>query len=204
VRVFTGGQALTPIADYFGIEDPDFRGGVRVAVGDINGDGFGDLTVAAGAGGGPRVAIWDGVSLTDGAFSQRVVPDFFLFDQSLRNGTFVASGDVNADGRADLVVGAGPGGGPRVTVLSGLELADREGNLSPLANFFTGDVNRRDGVPVSTVDLEGDGRADVVAGGGETGTVTAYLGKNLTGASVGKADLRFTPFDGFDGGVFVG
>ena len=41
-------------------EDANFRGGARAAVGDVNGDGTPDLLVAAGFGGGPRVAIYNG------------------------------------------------------------------------------------------------------------------------------------------------
>ena len=51
------------MADFFGIDDPDFRGGARAAIGDVNGDGIGDLVVAAGFLGGPRVAGFAGKSL---------------------------------------------------------------------------------------------------------------------------------------------
>ena len=59
VRVFNG-AGFGQVADFFGIDDPNFRGGARAAVGDVNGDGVGDLLVAAGFGGGPRVAVFDG------------------------------------------------------------------------------------------------------------------------------------------------
>ncbi len=38
VRIFSG-DGFTQISDWFGIDDVNFRGGARVAVGDINGDG---------------------------------------------------------------------------------------------------------------------------------------------------------------------
>jgi hypothetical protein len=48
---------------FFGVPDPSFRGGARVAVGDVNGDGVPDVVVAAGESGGPRVVVWDGKAL---------------------------------------------------------------------------------------------------------------------------------------------
>ena len=90
VRVFDG-AGFGQVADFFGIDDPNFRGGARAAVGDVNGDGAGDLIVAAGFGGGPRVAGFDGRSLAVGRRT-RLFADFFAFEQGLRNGVFVAAG----------------------------------------------------------------------------------------------------------------
>jgi hypothetical protein len=89
-------------------------------------------------------------------------------------------------------------------VLDGLDLLSKNGLIVPIANFFVGDIDRRDGIPVAAVDVDGDGRADVITGGGRVGVVTGFLGKNLTTVSLGAPDLTFTPFTGFDGGVFVG
>ena len=80
----------------------------------MNGDGVGDLVVAAGFGGGPRVAGFDGTTLGAGT-PAKLFADFFAFEQTLRNGVFVAAGDLDGDGFADLIAGGGPGGGPRVT-----------------------------------------------------------------------------------------
>jgi hypothetical protein len=200
-RVF-GGGTFTQLADFFGIDDPNFRGGARAAVGDINGDATGDLIVAAGFGGGPRVAVFDGKSV--GPTPVKLFGDFFVFEPTLTNGAFVAVGDLNGDGFADLVAGGGPGGGPRVLALSGKDLM--AGTKTPLANFFAGDSNNRGGVRVAVADLDGDNRADLVAGSG-TGNgsrVTLYLGKNVTANGIPPEQSGFDAFPGYTGGVFVG
>src|SRR5436309_983172 len=76
----------------------------------------------AGCGGGPRLAVFGGASLGAGRTPAKLFGDRFVFEQTLRNGVFVAAGDVDGDGFADVVVGGGPGGGPRVFALSGRDL----------------------------------------------------------------------------------
>ncbi len=196
VRVFSG-KGFGQLADFFGIDDPAFRGGARAATGDLNGDGVADLVVSAGTGGGPRVAVVDGKS----NFARKLVADFFAFENSLRNGLFPAVGDVDGDGLSDLVAGAGPGGGPRVVAFSGRDLLAAPAVQTRLADYFAGDPNRRDGVRVAVKDLDGDAKADVVAAVGAT--VLAYSGKGLKPGAV-TADLSPDLLPGQSGGVFVG
>jgi hypothetical protein len=146
VRVFSGATVNanappTVLADFWGIADPAFRGGARLAAGTVNADGYADLIVGAGYGGGPRLAVFDGRSLHPHATPTRLVSDFFAFEPGLRNGVYVAAGDVTGDGWAEIVCGAGPGGGPRVLALT------RFGQ--PVSNFFAGDVTSRNGVRVA-------------------------------------------------------
>ena len=194
-RVFTG-SGFGLLADFFGIDDPNFRGGARSAVGDVDGDGAGDLVVAAGFQGGPRVAAFGGKSL--GATPVKLFNDFFAFEQTLRNGVFVAAGDLDGDGKAEVVAGGGPGGGPRVTAFSAADLlSSGGGTLTPLANFFGGDAASRGGVRVAVKNLDGDTRADLVVAAGNG--VTGYLGKTIAPAA--------PPPPAFDlptDGIFVG
>jgi hypothetical protein len=193
VRVYNG-VGFGQVIDFFGIADPTFRGGARAAVGDVNGDGAGDLLVAAGFGGGPRVAGFDGRSLAAGAPAS-LFADFFAFELGLRNGVYVTAGDLDGDGYAEVVVGGGPGGGPRVSAFGGWPLVAGGGPV-PLTDFFAGDVSSRGGVRVAVKDLTGDGRADLVTGSGGS-RVTAYAG--------GTTELfGFDAFPRFGGGVFVG
>lgn len=202
VRAFSG-NGFGQIVDFFGIEDTSFRGGARPAVGDLNGDGVGDLIVAAGYGGGPRVAAFDGRSLT-ASIPVKLFGDFFAFEPELRNGVFITAGDLTGDGLAELIAGGGPGGGPRVTAFDGRSLLNDQ--LELRANFFAGDPANRGGVRVAARDLDGDDRDDLVVGAG-TGAgsrVTAYAGRSIAADGTPPAASEFDAFDGFAGGVFVG
>jgi hypothetical protein len=202
VRIFNGANGFAQIADFFGIDDPAFRGGARAAIGDLNGDSRGDLIVSAGFGGGPRIAGYNATSLS--TTPQRLFADFFAFESTLRNGAFVSAGDVNGDGFADLIFGGGPGGGPRVFITDGQSIQTDQ--FVPLANFFVGNTNDRGGIRLVVKDLDNDTRADLIVGSG-TGSgsrVTAYLGKNITSTGTPPSEFAFDVLSGFTGGVFVG
>jgi subtilisin-like proprotein convertase family protein len=205
VRVFDG-VGFNPIADFFGIDDPNFRGGARAAVGDLNADKAADLVVAAGFGGGPRVAGFDGRLLAAGK-RVKLFNDFFAFEQTLRNGVFVAVGDIDGDGVSEIIAGGGPNGGPRVQAFDGRTLVSSGGaTLTPTVNFFAGDPQNRGGIRVAVKDLDGDTQADLVVGAGTNAgsVVTAYLGTTLAGDPFLPVAFAFEAFDDFTGGVFVG
>jgi hypothetical protein len=212
-RVFNG-KDFSQLADFFGIEDVNFRGGARPAIGDINGDGKADLVIAAGVGGGPRVGVFDGTKLVaEGGLPDnqnftrwntwKPLSDFLTFEATLRNGSFIAIGDVNGDGFAELIAGGGPGGGPRVTIFDGKGLLSNV--QTPVSNFFAGDTGSRGGVRVAVKNLDGDNRADLVIGSGTGGgsKVISYLGTKLT-TDTPAVNFEFDAIPGFTGGIFVG
>ncbi len=202
VDIYSGAASFPKVAGFFGIDDVNFRGGARSAIADMTGDGTADLVVVAGFGGGPRVAAFDGKSLA--TTPVKIIGDFFAFEQALRNGIFVAAGDINGDGFADLIAGGGPGGGPRVLALDGKSLLSNQ--YVNLANFFGGDVNRRGGIRVAVKNLDGDTKADLVVGSGSGAgsRVTGYLGKNISPVGTPTTQFDFDALSGFSGGVFVG
>ena len=202
VRIFDG-VGFTQVNDFFGIDDVGFRGGARSGVGDINGDGVGDLVVSAGFKGGPRVAAFNGVGITS-PNPVKLFGDLFVFEDSLRNGAYVSAGDIDGDGKAELIAGAGPGGAPRVSMFSGAQLLAN--SKVEIVTFFAGDINNRGGVRMAARDLDRDNLADLVVGSG-TGAgsrVTGYLGKNLQAGNTSSPAFAFDAFPGFAGGVFVG
>jgi uncharacterized repeat protein (TIGR01451 family) len=139
--------------------DAAFTGGVRVAMGDVNGDGTPDIITGAGPGGGPHVRVFDGVT---GQQIAGPIGSFYAFDPSFVGGVFVAAGDVNGDGVADIIVGAGAGGGPHVKVFSGAD-------GSVLGSFYAYAPTFHGGVAVAAGDVNGDGLPDIITGAGAGG-----------------------------------
>jgi hypothetical protein len=163
-----------------------FAGGASVAVGDVNGDGNQDIAVAAGPGGGPQVIIYNG-STGKQLFS------FFAFESNFKGGVNVALSDVNGDGFADIIAGAGPGGGPRVRVISGIDRS------TVLHDFFAFEPTFRGGVNVAGADLSGDGTADLVVGSASKADRVRTI--RLPDRAVLS---EFRAYGGFTGGVNIG
>ena len=185
VKVFDG-KTGTEVRGFMAY-DPSFRGGVNVAVGDVTGDGVEDVVTAPGAGGGPHIRVYDGAT---GA----LVREFMAYDPSFRGGVNVTVGDLDGDGFAEIVTGAGEGGGPHVQVFSG-----KTGDV--IHSFMAGNETGRGGAYVVVGNVQGDGRLDVVTGtgAGTTARVTTFDGHDLSEVS------RFDAFEPtFTCGVRVG
>jgi len=165
IRIFDAstGQFIRSFFAY----DPSFLGGVYIAVGDVNGDGVADIITGADAGGGPHVKVFDG---RDGS----VLYSFWAYDPSFRGGVRVAAGDVEGNGRADIITGAGPGGGPHVKVFSAAN-----GSLTLLRSFFAYAATFTGGVYVAAGDTTGNGRAKIITGAGAASHVEVIDVTNL-------------------------
>ncbi|MGL4422715.1 MAG: hypothetical protein ACRCZF_18745, partial [Gemmataceae bacterium] len=157
-----------------------------------------DLVVSAGFGGGPRVAVYDGKSL--GRTLQRLTPDFFAFESTLRNGSYPAVADFDGDGKMEVAFAAGPGGSPRVRVLDGRDLV--QGSVVERASFFVGDDTARNGVRISASDLTNDKGEELVVGSADDDTLRIYSVQMPSAVLV--QELMSLGSDDLPGGIFVG
>ncbi len=157
VKVFSGQTGIhqTNFLAY----DKKFTGGVRVATGDINGDTVPDIIVAPGPGRAPLVRVFSGANLALAPFA-----NFFAVAQNERKGVYVAAGDVNGDGRDDIITGGSNGSSRLVRVFNGMNLA-----AAPLFSFQPYIPDPGDSIRVAAIDINGDGDFEIVTAGGPGG-----------------------------------
>jgi len=179
VKVYAGGS-FTELNSFFAYA-PAFTGGVRVAAGDVNGDGVGDIITATGPG-AAHVKVFDGRGGVE-------LASFLPYGAST-GGVYVAAGDVNGDGRDDVITGAGTI--PHVKVFDGLALAE-------ISSFFAYAPTFIGGVRVAAGDVNGDGRADIITGAGPGGATHVKAFSGVSNAEI----VSFLAYPGFTGGVYI-
>jgi hypothetical protein len=154
LRVFDG-ASFGLLRDFTFTPGSDLTTGVRVGAGDFNGDGRSDVYVAAGRGSAPRVQVLDvvsGVPLTS----------FLAYAPAMTAGIYISAAQISGDGRADIITGAGFGGGPHVQVFEA-------GSLAAVHSFFAYDPAFTGGVRVGATDFNADGFNDIVTSAGPGG-----------------------------------
>jgi cyclophilin family peptidyl-prolyl cis-trans isomerase len=150
---------------------PGYRGGIEIAVGDINGDGTDDIVTAASRGPG-LVRVFYATGQAAQPLPGAPSTAFRAFPRSFNGGATVAVGDfgtftagaltnANApDGRMEVVVGSGSGMARRVLVYD-LSAAPRVvRTITPLGS------NLRGGIAVSTGRYDANTIDDIIVAGG--------------------------------------
>jgi hypothetical protein len=167
IKVFDAGTTNL-LLDFFAFGG-GFTGGVRVAVGDVNGDGIPDIIAVTGPG-ASEIKVFNGAN-------SAVLFDYFAnfsFNPGFTGGLFVAAGDVNKDGHADILVGPDVGGNAEVKVFSGT-------NAAVLYDFYAFNPGFTGGVHVALGDVDGDGRADLITMTGANASPEVRIFSGLNG-----------------------
>ncbi len=158
-KAFGNGNQGNLLMSFYAYEST-FRGGVRVAAGDIGGDGTTDEVVTgAGDTGGPKIGVYNFEPNANVFLTQRKIAEFFAYDPTLRGGVSVASGYTtnNRDASnflyADIVTGSGKNSTPEVKTFRLLDAPNdpqgnpanwvffNAGNVFPYPSTFTGGVS---------------------------------------------------------------
>jgi hypothetical protein len=125
----------------------NYAGGYSLAVANVDSGKKSELLIGAGVGVEPKVYLYD--------YQFSPIANWLAFEKSFRGGVNVTGGDVNGDGKDEVIIGAGSGKGPVIRVF------DNAGKqLSP--EFSAYQTFTKLGIEVLTADVDFDGKDDIV------------------------------------------
>lgn len=165
----------------------DFMGGVRIATGDLDGDGIDEIITAAGPGGGPHIRVFDNRGNV-------IYSDLHAFrEEKVNTGADIDAGDVDGDGRDEIIASLGPGSVPKVAIINE--------NGKKVKDFLVYDKYFQGGVRVAAGDIDRDGEEEIITGAGPGGGPHIRVFE----ANGEPRGIDFFPFHvDFRGGVDVG
>lgn len=148
VRVFdmNGNTKFTP--GFFAYAE-GFRGGVNIAVGNIDGKGGDEIITGAGPGGGPHVRVFN-------KSGEYIGVDFFPFSNSDNGGVSVAVANVDGGPEEELVTAIHSFGHSWVKVYKTDSSKAVLGNFKAYADSFYGGVN------ITAADVDRDGFDEII------------------------------------------
>ncbi|MFH1171511.1 MAG: VCBS repeat-containing protein, partial [bacterium] len=121
----------------------------------------------------------------------KVLGQFIAYAKSFTGGVRVAAGDLNGDGKDEIVTAPGPGGGPQIKIF--------RSNGKLVKKFTPYDTNYTSGLSVAVADVNGDGQQEILTA---PGLQKSSLVRVFTAA--GKLTRQFFPFaKQFQGGISI-
>ena len=157
--------------------EPAFRGGVRVALGDVDGDGIAEVVAGSGPGRVGEIRVFRQQASGSGTILTEM-PAYrtFPFGSAYTGGVEIAVGELDGDGREDLVAAMSRGAGT-VSAFRSVNAADPIEN-TPYRTFTPFSARFDGGATVTVADVGtfsqgrltnaavADGRMEIVVGSG--------------------------------------
>ncbi len=159
--------------------------GGSVAIADVNNDGKLDLAVLNSDAGGPAVLLGNG----DGTFGPAA--GYYLGAAGGGWGGSVAFADLNADGKPDLLVDLAACATSVIVLLGNGDGTFASTECGSGQSYYSGGWGDNS---ITSADLNGDGRPDVIAANGE------YAVSNNIGVLLGNGDGTLQPVSTYDAG----
>lgn len=128
-----------------------------MAVGDLDGDGRGEIITGPGIGGGPQLKIFD--------FFGKLIGEFSVYEKDFRGGINVASGNLVKVGRSlqdEIVVSPMSDKEPLVKIFNN--------HGKTLSSFLAYGQKFKGGVNIGLGDVDKDALQEIIVGAGPGGT----------------------------------
>ena len=170
VKIFDG-RGGGEIASFFAFGS-NFKGGVELSTGDLNGDDVEDLVVSAGSGADAHVKVIDGTKVAQGGFDANnganLLASFYAYGTGETKGVRTAVGDLNGTGSLNgtnqLITAPVAGGTGSGTLVKAFDFSSGAPQHSKA--FFAGNPADSRGLFVTAGDFNGDLFDDIAVGSG--------------------------------------
>ncbi|MBI4779057.1 S8 family serine peptidase [Candidatus Falkowbacteria bacterium] len=146
IRMFNLSGEL--VGQFFAFSN-NFRGGVNLAVADVNNDGSDEIIAVQASDGNSEIKIFNGRG--------QLLSSFYAYDNKFKGGLNIAAGDIDGDGEAEIITGLAAGKIPEVRIFKAAGIL--QGQFLAYPKTFRG------GVKVTAASVRsgsGSHRADIV------------------------------------------
>ncbi|MFH1536466.1 MAG: hypothetical protein ABID45_00595, partial [Patescibacteria group bacterium] len=146
IRMYSlGGNLVHPGCFPYGT---GFNGGINISTGNVTGSIAEEIVVAPASSGGPHVKILNRTC-------SEIMPGFMAYDEGSSSGVSVGVGDINGEGKDEIVTGPGKGLAPHVKIFNAKGKV-----LSP--GFFPYSTDNKSGLFITVADIDNNGVYEII------------------------------------------
>ncbi|MFA5134690.1 MAG: L,D-transpeptidase family protein [Patescibacteria group bacterium] len=128
----------------------NFQGGASIAVCNLDSNGYEEIVLGAGLGGGPQVRVFDAFG------NPKFTPGFFAYEQNFKGGVNIACADLDGDGFSEIITA------PKSDGASHIRIFNRYGKPIFTPGFFALDPAIKSGINIAVADIDAAGLPEII------------------------------------------